>query len=147
MLTGAAYDTTKLFFLPSFLDRRVEQTQNEICLYFCLCVCSAQKKGKYCLFVCLFIDGPISGPTSCTQNAGAERRCGVQVPQGPVWLDSAAVRLDASLQLGVAVSWDFFNCLFINVKKFRFLSGYLFPKILRINFRCFFQISVPQNYT
>ncbi len=54
---------------------------------------------------CLFIDGPISGPTSCTQNAGAERRCGVQLPRGPIWLDSE-VRLDASLQLGVAVSWE-----------------------------------------
>ncbi len=55
-----------------------------------------------CLF---FIDGPISGPTSCTQNAGAERHCNVQLPRGPVWLDSA-VRLDAFLRLGVAVSWE-----------------------------------------
>ncbi len=57
------------------------------------------------LFVCLFVDGPISGPPSCTQNAGAERRCGIQLPRGPVWLDSA-VQLDASLPLGVAVSWE-----------------------------------------
>ncbi len=56
-----------------------------------------------CLLVGLFTDGPISNPTSCTQNAGAQRRCGVQVPRGAVWLDSA-VRLDTSLQLWVAVS-------------------------------------------
>ncbi len=55
---------------------------------------------------CLLIDSPVaSGPTSCTQNAGAERCCGFQVPQGPVWLDSA-VQYDASLRLGVAISWE-----------------------------------------
>ncbi len=57
------------------------------------------------LFDCLFIDGPISGPTSWTQNAGAERLCSVQLRRGPVWLDFA-VRLDASLRLGVAASWE-----------------------------------------
>ncbi len=36
------------------------------------------------LFVCLFIDGPISGPTSYTHNAGAERLCSVKVSRGPV---------------------------------------------------------------
>ncbi len=43
---------------------------------------------RVCLFR-LFIDGLIPGPTSCAQSAGAERPCGVQIPRGPVWLDSA----------------------------------------------------------
>ena len=64
------------------------------------------------MFVCLFFDGPISGPTSCIQNAGAERRCGVQLRRGPVWLDSA-VRLDASLRLEVAVSALYFVDIFL----------------------------------
>ena len=61
------------------------------------------RRGIRHLLACLFVDGPISRPKFCTQNAGAERCCGVQAPWGPVWLDSA-VRLDASLRLAVAVS-------------------------------------------
>ncbi len=67
---------------------------------------SKSKQANLGLFLCcLSIDGPISGPPSCTQNAGAEKRCCIKISRGPVWLDSA-VQLDTSVRLGVAISWE-----------------------------------------
>ncbi len=43
-----------------------DSTQHNVNLPHC-------KTSSTCLFICLFFDGPISGPSSCTQNAGAER--------------------------------------------------------------------------
>ncbi len=58
---------------------------------------------KVCMFVCL-LTAPYQAP-HLVHKMLVLKDCGVHVPRGSVWLDSA-VRLDASLRLGVAVSWE-----------------------------------------